>query len=66
MLTEEEDEARLASEGVEFVEDEEEDGNITGHHAVNASALKSGKEADEDDEAELSMSSLEEFIYSLT
>jgi hypothetical protein len=56
VLTEEEDEARLASEGVEFVEDEEEDGNITGHRAVNASAPESGKEADEDDEAELSMS----------
>jgi len=30
VLTEEEDEARLASEGVEFIEDEGEDGNITG------------------------------------
>ena len=39
MLTEEEDEARLASEGVEFVEDEEQDGNITGHRAINASTL---------------------------
>jgi hypothetical protein len=63
VLTEEEDEPRLASEGVKFVEDEGEDGNITGHRAVNTPTSESGEEAEEDDEAELSMSFIRGIHY---